>query len=230
MRRDTELSLIQDVYSRFKHLIHEVGKFGVVGGVGFVIQLGTADVLYKGVHTGELTATVISYVLATAATFVGNKYWTYRHRVGNSQVARESIMFVLLNLVGLLIQLAVVGLVRYGFGLADVFSYDVATVIGVGLGTIFRLFTYRRWVFLATPAAPESVESLEPQLAASGHGHQPERAAQRAGGLGDGQVPNGDHPADHVLQPGAGRGEVQDGIVESRRVHNPGQHRRLNDR
>jgi putative flippase GtrA len=223
------LSLIQDLYSRFKHLIHEVGKFGVVGGVGFVIQLGTADVLYKGVHTGELTATVISYVVATAATFVGNKYWTYRHRVGNSQVARESIMFVLLNLVGLLIQLAVVAVVRYGFGLADVFSYDVATVVGVGLGTIFRLFTYRRWVFLATPAAPESVESLEPQLAAPRHGHQPEWGAEGRGGLGNGQVAYGNHAADHVLQPGTGSGRMQNGVVEGRGVHHPGQHRRLND-
>jgi putative flippase GtrA len=195
-----------------------------------VIQLGSADILYKGVHTGELTATVISYVIATAATFVGNKYWTYRHRVGNSQVARESIMFVLLNLVGLLIQLAVVGLVRYGFGLADVFSYDVATVIGVGLGTIFRLFTYRRWVFLATPAAPAAVESLVPQLATPGYGHQAERGVEGFGGLGDGQVPNGNHAADHMFQPGPGGRGVQDGVVEGRRVHNPGQHRRLNDR
>lgn len=143
-------------------LLHEVAKFGAVGGIGFVVQLGTTNTLHSGFHTGPLKAVVIGYIAATVVTFLGNKYWTYRHRVGNSHVARESVMFVLLNLVGIVIQLAVTSFVTYGLGLKDTLSYNVALIIGIGLGTIFRLFTYRRWVFLATPSAPASAESLEP--------------------------------------------------------------------
>jgi putative flippase GtrA len=224
------LSLIQDLYSRFRHLIHEVGKFGVVGAIGFVVQLVTTNVLHSGFKVGPLTAEVVGYVVATAATYFGNKYWTYRHRVGNSHVARESAMFVLLNIVGILIQLAVTSFVEYGLDMKGTLALNASLIVGIGLGTIFRLFTYRRWVFLATPAAPQDVEALEPQLATPGYGHQPERGVEGFSGLGDGQVPNGNHSADHMFQPGtSGRG-MQDGVVEGRRVHHSGQHRRLNDR
>jgi putative flippase GtrA len=158
------LTLIRDVYSRFRILLHEVAKFGVIGGIGFVVQLATTNGLHSGAHVGALTAVLVGYVIATVVTFVGNKYWTYRHRVGNSHVARESLMFVLLNVVGILIQLAVTSFVTYGLGMKDTLSYNGALIVGIGLGTVFRLFTYRRWVFLATPAAPEDVEALEPEL------------------------------------------------------------------
>lgn len=158
------MTLIRDVYSRFKLLLHEVAKFGVVGGTGFVVQLIITNALHSGAKVGALTAVVIGYVIATVVTFLGNKYWTYRHRVGNSHVARESMMFILLNVGGILIQLGVNAFVTYGLGLKDTFSYNAALIIGIGIGTLFRLFTYRRWVFLATPAAPESVEALEPEL------------------------------------------------------------------
>jgi putative flippase GtrA len=210
-------------------LLHEVAKFGVVGGIGFMVQLVTTNVLHSGFKVGALSAEVVGYIIATAVTFVGNKYWTYRHRVGTSHVARESVMFVLLNLVGILIQLAVTSFVTYGLDMKDTLSYNASLIIGIGLGTIFRLFTYRRWVFLATPGAPESVEALAPQLAAPGFGHQPERGIQGFSGLGDGQVANGNHPADHMFQPGTGGGRIEDGVVEGRRVHHSGQHRRLND-
>jgi putative flippase GtrA len=35
-----------------------------------------------------------------------------------------------------------------------VIAYNAASVVGTGLGTIFRYFSYKKWVFLAdTPAA-----------------------------------------------------------------------------
>jgi putative flippase GtrA len=220
------LILIRDVYARFRMLLHEVAKFGIVGGIGFVVQLGTSDALHFGYGVGSTTSTVASYVVSAIVTFLGNKYWTYRHRVGNSHVARESVIFVLLNLVGLVLQIASVDLVTYGLGYKDPLAYNLANIFGIGLGTIFRLFTYRRWVFVATPAAPVSVESLEP-VSAAGYGYQPEWGVQHLGGLSDGQVTHGNHSADHMFQPRAGGGWVEDGVVNTRRVHRAGQHRRL---
>ncbi len=37
---------------------------------------------------------------------------------------------------------------RYGLGLDDRLSYNVANIIGIGVATIFRLYCYRRGVFL----------------------------------------------------------------------------------
>ncbi len=77
-----QLSLIRDYYIRFQLLVHEVAKFGVVGAVGFVVQLGAQNALHSGAGLGPQTALVIADILATMVTFVGNRYWAFKHRKG----------------------------------------------------------------------------------------------------------------------------------------------------
>ena len=60
------MSLIRDTYIRFQVLVHEVAKFGVVGSIGFVVQLGVQNALYPGHGVGAVTAVVIAYAVATA--------------------------------------------------------------------------------------------------------------------------------------------------------------------
>ena len=152
------MSLIRDIYLRFQVLIHEVAKFGVVGAMGFVVQLGVQNVLFT--KAGPLTALVIGYAVATVVTFVGNRYWTFRHRKGKG-IAHESALFVMLNVIGIFIQIGVVALVVHGMGFSDRLSYNIATIIGIGIGTMFRLYTYRRFVFLA-PTSAGAAEELQP--------------------------------------------------------------------
>ena len=56
----------------------------------------------------------------------------------------------------------VVAAVTHGLGLNDKFSYNLANVAGVGVATIFRLYCYRRWVFLLADDALHK-ERLEPE-------------------------------------------------------------------
>ncbi len=155
------MDLIRDVYARFRVLIHEVAKFGAVGALAFLITIGGANGLRSGAGLGPLTSVTISTVVATVFAFLGNKLWAFRHRKGN-HLRRESVLFFVFNGVGLLIQLAFVAAARYGLGLKDTFSYNVANIIGIGLATMFRLYTYRRWVFLLADAEPLA-EHLEPE-------------------------------------------------------------------
>jgi putative flippase GtrA len=157
----SQLSLIRDIYLRFKVLLHEVAKFGVVGAFGFVVQLGVQNALYPGHGVGPLTAVVIAYAVATVVTFVGNRHWTFKHRKG-SGLGQESVLFILLNVVGIFIQVGVVALVVHGMHMTDRLSYNVATIIGIGIGTMFRLFTYRKFVFSGQPSAA-AAEELEPE-------------------------------------------------------------------
>jgi putative flippase GtrA len=158
------VSLIRDTYTRFKVLVHEVAKFGVVGIIGFVVQLVFTDALHYKFKVGALTAVLGGYIVATAVTFLGNKYWAFRHRKGSKSVGHETIYFILLNVVGIVIQLGVVDLVRDGFGMKGPLAYNLSIIVGIGLGTIFRLFTYRKWVFIAHPAAGgPGAEQLEPE-------------------------------------------------------------------
>jgi hypothetical protein len=39
----------------------------------------------------------------------------------------------------------------------------VATIVGIGIATLFRLYTYRKFVFLAPPASG-AAEELQPEV------------------------------------------------------------------
>jgi putative flippase GtrA len=140
--------LAPGLYSRVRAMLPELVKFCVVGGIGTVIDLGGAAVLHGKYHVEPLAAKAISTALATVVTYFGSRFWTFKDRE-NQELKREAVLFIGLNLVGLLIAEAVVGLVTYGLGLHSQLEYNAASVVGTGLATIFRYFAYRKWVFLA---------------------------------------------------------------------------------
>lgn len=150
------------LYSRYRHLIPELLKFGVVGGIGAVLDLGGAAVLHGKFHVEALEAKAISTIIAMALTYLGSRFWTFKHRE-NQALGRELALFIVLNVIGLVIAEAVIGVVTYGLGLHRQLEYNAASVVGTGLGTIFRYFAYRQWVFTApaeesalAPSAPEA--------------------------------------------------------------------------
>ena len=123
------MSLIRDYYFRFQVLVHEVAKFGVVGLAGFVVQLGVQNLLHSGLKVGAITSLTVAYVIAAAVTFLGNRHWAFKHRKG-AGLKRETIVFVLLNLVGYGIQVGIVDVAYYGLGYKSGLAYNIATVIG----------------------------------------------------------------------------------------------------
>ena len=138
---------------RFAELIPELAKFGVVGLIGSVVDLGGAAYLHGALGIGPMVSKGLSITAATVITYLGSRFWTFRHRV-NQNLLREGTLFVALNVVGLAIAECVIALVTYGFGLKGTLAYNAASVAGTGLGTIFRYFSYKKWVFLAgTPGA-----------------------------------------------------------------------------
>ena len=150
---------------RLADLIPELAKFGVVGLIGSVIDLGGADYLHVHMGIGPMVAKAMSITAATVGTYLGSRFWTFRHRV-NQALLREGTLFVLLNVVGLLIAEMVIGLTTYGFGYKSALAYNAASVLGTGLGTIFRYFAYKRWVFLAAPTGVTvpAIAVAEPQV------------------------------------------------------------------
>ncbi len=163
--------MISELYSRFRHLIHEGGKFLVVGGIGTVVTFGIANALHS---IGHFKAITIATVIATIVTYLGNRYWTFKHRESKG-TTRDSVMFFVLNGIGLLIYYACVGLVQVtglsqsgGKTAKDLFWYNAALVVGTGLGTLFRFWSYRKWVWTmpgtsTAPGASTFGELAEPQ-------------------------------------------------------------------
>ncbi len=144
------MTTVRDMYLRFRQLVHEGGKFLVVGAIGAVVTIVGAGLLHD--VTGKYTAITISTIVATVVTYLGNRYWTFTHRQSQG-TARDGTMFFVLNGVGLLIYYACIWLIQDVGGLKGKLWYYVALLVGTGLGTLFRFWSYRKWVWTAAPEA-----------------------------------------------------------------------------
>ncbi|RJK95496.1 GtrA family protein [Vallicoccus soli] len=147
--------------ARTGHLVRELLKFGTVGALAFVVDVGTFNLLRVGLDLGPLTSKTVSVVLATTVAYLGNRHWTFRHR-GRPGVRREYALFFLFNGIGLAISLACLGFSHYVLGLTSPLADNVAANgVGLALGTAFRFWAYRRWVFpaVAPELAPEAERS-----------------------------------------------------------------------
>ncbi|MEE2521631.1 GtrA family protein [Pseudarthrobacter sp. J75] len=126
----------------------EVAKFGAVGGVAFVIDSAVFIWLFTGpMHGSEVWAKALATIVASIFSWIANRYWTFRHRK-QANVLREALLFAVMNIVGLLIASGCVWFAKYILNLNDRPSLFIAgSVVGLVLGTIFRFFAYRFWVF-----------------------------------------------------------------------------------
>jgi putative flippase GtrA len=135
------------LYRRFAMLIHELAKFGVIGAAAFLITWVGTNVLHFGLGVGPLTSNAIATVVAATFAYAGNKFWTFRNR-SDSGLGREYFLFFVLNGVGLLIQLLCIGFVHYTLHMQGRVPYNAALIVGIVLGTLFRYWSYKKWVFL----------------------------------------------------------------------------------
>ena len=129
----------------------ELARFGSVGTVAFVVDVGLFNLLRfgPGELLGErpLTAKVVSVAAATVVAWVGNRYWTFALR-RTLRRTREFAIFALLNTVGMGIAVGCLAVSHYLLGLTSPLADNIAAnVVGLGLGTAFRYWGYRRLVF-----------------------------------------------------------------------------------
>jgi putative flippase GtrA len=136
-----------------RRLSPELVRFLTVGGVAYVVDVGLFNLLRYGggdgpLHEKPLTAKAISTVVATIVAYVGNRFWTYGERPKGSP-AREYAIFFILNAIGLAITLGVLAFTHYVLDLTSPLADNIsANVIGLGLGTAFRFWSYRKYVFV----------------------------------------------------------------------------------
>jgi putative flippase GtrA len=149
------MALDAGLYSRARRLFPELLKFGLVGGIGSVIDLGGTAVLHGKYHVGPLESKAIAVTVATVFTYAGSRFWTFKDRE-NQSMGREVVLFIVLNVVGLLIAEVVLGFVTYVMALRGQLEYNAASVLGTGLGTLWRYYAYKKWVFLAPAGQPDA--------------------------------------------------------------------------
>jgi putative flippase GtrA len=141
------VTVVARLRARYDVLAREMAKFGTVGAIAFAVDLSLLNLLSVGLDVPELRSKVASAAVATCVAFALNRHWTFRHREQQG-LGRESTLFFLLNAVGLTISLVVIGAVTYGLQLRGALALNAANVVGTGLGTLFRFWSYRRFVWL----------------------------------------------------------------------------------
>lgn len=134
-------------------LIAQFARFGVVGAVGLVVDIGIFNLLRATVlspedfHEGPLVAKVLSTSVAIGCNWIGNRYWTFLAHRGR-QLVREGIEFAIVSIGGMLIGLLCLFVSRYVLGFESLLADNISgNVIGLGLGTLFRFALYKLWVF-----------------------------------------------------------------------------------
>ncbi len=142
------MTVVHGLYVRFRQIIHEFAKFGMIGVIGLTIT----NVGYALLHShgaGPVTSATIATIVATIVAYIGNRYWSFRHRERTS-VPREGTIFFVLNGIGLVIQDIVVAFNSYALHLEH---HKVAEFLalntGIAIATVFRFWSYRKFVWAA---------------------------------------------------------------------------------
>ena len=143
------------VVERLRPLVSELAKFLGVGGFCFVLDVLLAYVFRFEVGLGPTTSKTLSTVIATGVSYVGNRLWSFAHRVDADNGHGQDIgAYAAINLVGLVITLVPVDVAHYVLSETSPLAFTVSGILGTAVATVFRFWAYRKYVF-----------DLEPDLA-----------------------------------------------------------------
>jgi putative flippase GtrA len=123
-------------------VLPELAKFGVVGAFAVLVSGAAAGLLSVQAGARPVASSVAAALLATAVSFAGNRYWTFRHR-RRTTVGRDGGRYVMLSAAGLVIQAACIQLAARLLGL------PAALALGAGLSLCLRFWLCRAWVWRA---------------------------------------------------------------------------------
>ena len=133
------------VHGSWRILAKELTAFGAIGAIAFAIDLGLFTLLASD---GALKAKAISTVASTVFAYFGNRYLSFSHRA-RTTIGRETATFFGINLVTLIFSEALIALFIYGFHYGHASStVFVVNLVTIGIGTVFRFWAYKRFVFL----------------------------------------------------------------------------------
>jgi putative flippase GtrA len=150
-------ALRRHVRSSWRILLKEIAAFGVVGAIGFAIDVTLFNVFF---HDGQVVAKTISTLAATAVTYFGNRHFSFSHRA-RTGIGRETSIFLGINVITLIVSLVIIAIFEYPFHLKHhVLAMNVVNIFTIGIGTLFRFWSYKRFVFLH----PDKVHSPEVDL------------------------------------------------------------------
>ena len=141
-----------------RHRSHpEVLTFLAVGGAGYVVDVAAFNLLRSTATLGAGTRRwprSLAVAAAMVVTYVGNQPLTWRGEGDGNRRAR-SRLFVLFNVIGLGFSVVTLTVSHDLLGLTSRLADNIsANVVGLALGTLFRYWSYKKFVF--GPVSPNN--------------------------------------------------------------------------
>jgi len=120
----------------------QLGKFCVVGAVGYLINLAVYDaLLHAGLH--YLVAATCSFLVAVTSNYTWNRLWTFREHRGH--VGVQGMRFLVVSLVALAANLLVLHVLIANAGLDKLLAQAIAIVLVTPLNFVGnKLWSFRR--------------------------------------------------------------------------------------
>lgn len=144
--------------SKLLQLIADAVRFGMVGGVCYVLDVALFNVLRvspAGFFSEPLVAKTMGVALATIAAWLGTRYWTFRRNL-RQDAGREFVEFVVVAGAGYAANLLVLYVSHYVLGFQSLLADNISgNVIGAALGAVVRFLLYRAWVYHPNRAAAQ---------------------------------------------------------------------------
>ncbi len=128
----------------------ELFTFLMVGGIGYVVDVAAFNVFrslepFRSIDPS--VARTLAVVIAMVVTYLGNRTYTWRNDA--REVRRREIgLFVLFNVIAFGFSVVTLVVSHDLLGMTSRLADNIsANVVGMALGTAFRFWTYRRFVF-----------------------------------------------------------------------------------
>lgn len=149
------MSLLRTLETRIRGLFAELAKFGTVGALSLLVDIAVFNAVLAVIDK-PLTAKIVSTVFSATNAFLLNRAWSFKHRE-RTTMRREYGLFFGLNVVGLVISLLCLAISHYLLGFESRLADNIAANgVGLVLGTMFRFWSYRRFVWAAPAQVREA--------------------------------------------------------------------------
>lgn len=140
----------------------QVGKFVLVGGFNFLLDMAILNILVfgTGIASGPMQSVfkMASFFIAVINSFLLNKYWTFKKTEDSKSVngaGKEFLQFIIVSLIGLVINVAVdyvaVNLITPFAGMPDKTWAQMGAVFAAAAGMFWNFLGYKFIVFKEKP-------------------------------------------------------------------------------
>lgn len=117
-------------------LLAQIMKFGVVGVIATVIDFGIMNLLHYGLGLNILIANTSGFIISLIFNYLASMKYVFAHKEGMSR-RREFIIFVVLSVIGLVLNDGIVLALNAGLGL----EANIAKICATALVMVYNFVT-----------------------------------------------------------------------------------------